>query len=301
MTSRKKQWILYTAIIVYMLILSVTGINFFNSFSVDTTHDDNAYVSLTNTPQSSSQSLIYDLIGEKKEKEPVIEEILSEGTNHQDVIGSSKKNQQIASESLVTFTKNASTNAIDTAHYFSAPTGGGDIAKEHVIRLIIPQNTKVSAMLTENLSNLQNHVVHAIIQEDLTIDGKYYPLKGATLIGAVSTDDYLERFNINFVKLFLKDNQSKQGIDVTGVAIDSQGERGLVADQVNKKRVEKILNGITTTVKGIVSGATTGQLQGLASAGSSAIDSYYISKELFLKRKRINVIFDFPIEIIGGL
>tara|TARA_B100000131_G_scaffold171935_1_gene166134 strand:- start:123 stop:1010 length:888 start_codon:yes stop_codon:yes gene_type:complete len=295
MTTHKKKWILYSAIGVYVVIMVVTFGNFFDSFKSHDTDLEDSFVSLANDSKPSNQSLIYDLIGEKKDKEPVVEETLSEGTNHQDVVVSSQEKETQSNNQSVTNTQ--ATNS----GYYSAPTGGGRITTEQTVSLIIPQNTKVRAVLTESLSNLQTHVVHAIIQDDITIDGKRYPLKGATLIGAVTADYYLDRFNINFVQLFLKDNQSKQGISINGFAIDSDGKRGLLADHINKKRAEKIVNGITNTVKGIVAGATAGQFQDLASAGSSTVDSQNVSKELFLNKKRIGVIFDFPIEIIGGL
>tara|TARA_B100000427_G_scaffold319865_1_gene318609 strand:- start:1347 stop:2243 length:897 start_codon:yes stop_codon:yes gene_type:complete len=298
MTTHKKKWILYLAMGVYVVIMGVTFGNFFNSFKSHDSDLEDSFVSLANDSKSSNQSLIYDLIGEKKEKEPVVEETLSEGTNHQDVIVSSQEKEIQLSTQPVTNMQNTQS---DTSRYYAAPTGGGRITTEQTVSLIIPQNTKVKAMLTENLSNLQTHVVHAIIQEDITVDGKRYPLKGATLIGAVTADYYLDRFNINFVQLFLNDNQSKQGISINGFAIDSDGKRGLLADHINKKRAEKIVNGITNTVKGIVAGATVGQFQELASAGSSTVESQNVSKELFLNKKRIGVIFDFPIEIIGGL
>lgn len=295
MTTHKKKWILYSAIGVYVVIMVVTFGNFFDSFKSHDTDLEDSFVSLAKDSKPSNQSLIYDLIGEKKDKEPVVEETLSEGTNHQDVVVSSQEKEIQSNNQTVT-----NTQAMHSG-YYSAPTGGGRITTEQTVSLIIPQNTKVRAVLTESLSNLQTHVVHAIIQDDITIDGKRYPLKGATLIGAVTADYYLDRFNINFVQLFLKDNQSKQGISINGFAIDSDGKRGLLADHINKKRAEKIVNGITNTVKGIVAGATAGQFQDLASAGSSTVDSQNVSKELFLNKKRIGVIFDFPIEIIGGL
>ena len=93
MTTHKKKWILYSAIGVYVVIMVVTFGNFFDSFKSDDTDLEDSFVSLANDSKPSNQSLIYDLIGEKKDKEPVVEETLSEGTNHQDVVVSPKEDQ----------------------------------------------------------------------------------------------------------------------------------------------------------------------------------------------------------------
>ena len=136
----------------------------------------------------------------------------------------------------------------------------------------IPITQQVRASLLEPLSNQHyGQVVHAVIQDNIKVEDKEIPLKGAQLVGRFYVLRNQNRVFIEFNTLII-DNKPVQ---IKAVAMDySDQKRGLIA-KVDERVGQRLLEGIVKTATGMLATMT-------AKTGPLLDETYQVTETLSL-------------------